>query len=201
MPHFFSLFFAIITHIHTHKREKKNRSAAFATSFLKLRGLVRFTARRATAAELEVESIIPILSAAEAPTPSDCTTSVTTAAAAAGPTSHGTSKRSGDEISQDSRGTTRRGGGGGARREGSTKGAGAVAAGDEVVQTERKSGVGREGAGEEDGGGGGCREEQALLDLEAKVCRSILGADITELQFLEACPRDSYVKEFSVWNK
>lgn len=45
------------------------------------------------------------------------------------------------------------------------------------------------------------REEQALLDVEAKVCHSILSADITELQFLETCPGASYVKEFSVWNK
>lgn len=44
-------------------------------------------------------------------------------------------------------------------------------------------------------------EEKTLLEVEAKVCRSILSADITELQFLEACPGALYVKEFSVWNK
>lgn len=44
-------------------------------------------------------------------------------------------------------------------------------------------------------------EEEMLVEVEAKVCRSILSADITELQFLEACPGASYVKEFSVWNK
>ncbi|CAM9873303.1 unnamed protein product, partial [Ectocarpus sp. 8 AP-2014] len=40
-----------------------------------------------------------------------------------------------------------------------------------------------------------------IIEVQAKVCRSILSADITELQFLEACPGASYVKEFSVWNK
>lgn len=44
-------------------------------------------------------------------------------------------------------------------------------------------------------------EEEMFIDVQAKVCRSILSADITELQFLEACPGASYVKEFSVWNK
>lgn len=43
--------------------------------------------------------------------------------------------------------------------------------------------------------------EKTLLEVKAKVCRSILSADIRELQFLEACPGASYVKEFSVWNK
>lgn len=43
--------------------------------------------------------------------------------------------------------------------------------------------------------------EETLLEVKAKVCRSILSADIRELQFLEACPGASYVKEFSVWNK
>lgn len=43
--------------------------------------------------------------------------------------------------------------------------------------------------------------KETILEVEAKVCRSILSADITELQFLEACPGASYVKEFSVWNK
>lgn len=44
-------------------------------------------------------------------------------------------------------------------------------------------------------------EEEMIIEVQAKVCRSILSADITELQFLEACPGASYVKEFSVWNK
>ena len=43
--------------------------------------------------------------------------------------------------------------------------------------------------------------EKTLLEVKGKVCRSILSADIRELQFLEACPGASYVKEFSVWNK
>lgn len=43
--------------------------------------------------------------------------------------------------------------------------------------------------------------EEMVVEVQARVCRSILSADITELQFLEACPGASYVKEFSVWNK
>lgn len=44
-------------------------------------------------------------------------------------------------------------------------------------------------------------KEQAVLEVVARVCRSVLVADITELQFLEARPGMLYVKEFSVWNK
>lgn len=48
---------------------------------------------------------------------------------------------------------------------------------------------------------GAAEDEEIVLEVEAKVCRSILSADITELQFLEACPGALYVQEFSVWNK
>lgn len=44
-------------------------------------------------------------------------------------------------------------------------------------------------------------EQEVMVDVEARLCQSVLSADVTELHFLEACPGASYVKEFSVWNK
>lgn len=120
-----------------------------ATSFLRVRGLVHFTARRASAAELAAAGI-PVAEP------------VQDGGGEGGPTSQ-------------SQNEDRDGDGGG-----------------EGVQN---------GQGGRRGGNEKRREERVLLDVEAKVCRSILSADITELQFLEAYPGASYVKEFSVWNK
>lgn len=66
---------------------------------------------------------------------------------------------------------------------------------------QQSQGMGKEGIGNRDVDGRESGAEETLLEVKAKVCRSILSADIRELQFLEACPGASYVKEFSVWNK
>lgn len=132
-----------------------------ATSFLKLGGLVTFSARRATAAELEAEGLPSEHGSADGD------------ALAAEIETLADRRAQGAETSQAGEGG---------------KGGGRSASGRGEAKTAR---------GEE----GGEAEEETVLEVKAKVCRSILSADITELQFLEACPGASYVKEFSVWNK
>lgn len=138
---------------------------------MRLRGLVKFSARRATAAELEAEGF----PCEDLPEQRGDAAAAAAAAATATPAGEPPSAERGGDGSQ--RGENGRG-----RRSGGGKGEGGGGGGEEASKVETA-------------------REEMLLEVQAKVCRSILSADITELQFLEACPGASYVKEFSVWNK
>lgn len=168
---------------HPNHETRKDPTEA-ATSFLRLRGLVKFSARRATAAELKAEGLPP-----EHAVVSETVETGPATAAAAGASASASEETMPKGVSGGA--SQDRGPNGAGRKDGSKNGG--------REKPPERPGVAAHAAKKKEGEER--EEEEMIVEVQAKVCQSILSADITELQFLEACPGLSYVKEFSVWNK